>query len=1310
MTINSIKWFILYSLLFFEITIEAQTNSILFTHITTEDGLSQNTVDDIFQDSRGFLWISTWNGLNVYDGYKFTKYFKSDNPESGLSSNVTHCCVEDKFGNIWIGTDKGISYYNINTSKFEHYSVLNNKLSSNNVLSLLIDSLGRMWIGHEKTGIDIATITETGILTVIKHFDMQTKPVSIANNAVFKFQVFDRESIWACTGNGLTRINKDFTDYENITPEKYSYIPFQSSRVYDLKFIDNFYWIATTNGLLKVNFNTKEAELYRTENSETHKLPHNQIKAIIQQNNNLLIGTRNGIAVLDLKTDEIYSYQKSSHLNNSLNCNFISCLFIDNQSNVWIGTEKGGMNKYNENQINFEYYIHNPLNSNSLNDNLVNSIIETDKWLIMSTDEGGVNVLNKSNKQFLHFTENNSSISDNTVSSLYLDSSNVLWLGTWGKGINKIHLKDIEKGNFNQIQKSTALRNCSTGKYISSITSDQYGNIWLGGYDGLCKIKPDQSIVEFSNTGIHKIGKMLFHTRNQLWLATQEGIVVLRDKDHKEIDTAHYEIFRYNSDTIENNTINGQYFISMNTDHEGNIWVGSYDNGVNKVIINPETALPDSFVHYSTNDGLPNNTIYSIEEDNSFNLWFSTDYGISKLNVSENQLVNFFTNDGLLSNQFQWTSSLKNEDGKLYFGSLKGVIAFYPDEVKERTAQLNIQLTEFKILGKTVYPSSENSPLKKHINKTDEITLKYAQNTFSFEFVTVNFYNSELYDYRYLLEGADKAWNDVENDLSAHYTKVEPGNYVFRVQFYELTNPSNISEKKVSILIKPPFYRTLGFKFGVVLISVLLILFVYKQRIKVYKRRNALLERKVKNRTFELEERNQQILEQNIEIKIQSEEILSKNEEINAQKDLLEDQKNKIELAYKELSNYKNQLEELVQERTRELIIAKDRAEESDRLKTSFLENLSHEIRTPLNAIIGFTNLSFNEDVNKDERIYFKNIVESSSNSLLDLITDILEISNLESGSLKLNKSKCFLEDIIAESKQIFNREILKFKKVTTENLKFTTPITDETSKLIFYSDYKRINQILAILINNAIKFTSEGQIELAANLVENKLLISIKDTGIGISEKNHKLIFERFRKADNDKNVMYRGAGIGLAIASKLSKLLGGEIWVESEYGKGAKFTFSLDYVPLKENTNLNKQSESATIKVDIPDLSGKIVIVAEDDNTNMAYLNRILIPTKAEILQATDGKEAVKLSNTHSVYLILMDIKMPEMSGYEALVQIKSKHPEIIVIAQTAYTLDEDLTKINTAGFDGYLSKPIAPSSLYITINHVIRRNGYS
>ncbi|RLD73557.1 MAG: hypothetical protein DRJ10_17705 [Bacteroidetes bacterium] len=291
------------------------------------------------------------------------------------------------------------------------------------------------------------------------------------------------------------------------------------------------------------------------------------------------------------------------------------------------------------------------------------------------------------------------------------------------------------------------------------------------------------------------------------------------------------------------------------------------------------------------------------------------------------------------------------------------------------------------------------------------------------------------------------------------------------------------------------------------------------------------------------------------ELKKAEENIQLQKEEIILQFDEIEAQRDKVEEQNVELEKHKNHLEELVEARTRQLLIAKEKAEESDRLKSAFITNMSHEIRTPLNAIVGFSQLLANTDSSKEKTTEFSNIISENSNSLVHLIDDIIDLSKIEAGKLAINKSACDIKSIFNDIYTVYHEKI----KTGYTNLSFRlkSPLLNE--KLIVHTDKNRLKQVLVNLLDNALKFTEKGQVEFGYSLQENNIQIFVKDTGIGIEKSKHKVIFDRFMKIDDDKMKLYRGTGLGLSISKAIVTDLGGEIWVKSESGKGSDFYFTL-------------------------------------------------------------------------------------------------------------------------------------------------------
>jgi PAS domain S-box-containing protein len=365
-----------------------------------------------------------------------------------------------------------------------------------------------------------------------------------------------------------------------------------------------------------------------------------------------------------------------------------------------------------------------------------------------------------------------------------------------------------------------------------------------------------------------------------------------------------------------------------------------------------------------------------------------------------------------------------------------------------------------------------------------------------------------------------------------------------------------------------------------------------------------------------------------------------------------------------------------------ELIIAKARAEESDKLKSTFLANISHEIRTPMNAIMGFSGFLSEPGLSHDKLEDYVQIINASSQQLLSVISDILDIASIEAGQITIDSE---LVDINKLMNELFvtYKNLVELKKI---DLRYSS---DRPNDLILVkTDGNRIRQVLCNLLNNAIKFTKEGNIEFGYKIIENFIEFYVKDTGIGILPENHEIIFQRFRKAGSEGQV-YGGNGLGLSISKALVQKLGGIITVDSELGTGSTFNFVIPYRKEKEN-NVSSVLTDRTNRV--INWNKKTILIVEDEIYNHAYIEELLSTTKVKMVHAWDGREAVEqVTKQADISLVLMDIKMPVMDGWEATRLIKQIRPKLPVIAQTAYALGESKSQALEAGFDNYISKPI-------------------
>ena len=385
------------------------------------------------------------------------------------------------------------------------------------------------------------------------------------------------------------------------------------------------------------------------------------------------------------------------------------------------------------------------------------------------------------------------------------------------------------------------------------------------------------------------------------------------------------------------------------------------------------------------------------------------------------------------------------------------------------------------------------------------------------------------------------------------------------------------------------------------------------------------------------------------------------------------------------------------------LLDAKEKAEETDRLKSAFLSNMSHEIRTPMNAIVGFSQLLVNSTLSEEKKQVFIEQINLNSDSLLQLIEDIIYVSKIEAGKIEIKKSMCLMNSLLDELHTSF---IEHKRRMGKDHLELVVQKAIDNPNFSMLTDFQRFKQILTNLIGNAIKFTETGSVSFGYEQKdENTLLFFVKDTGLGINNEKIKHVFDRFTKVSASKTKLYGGTGLGLSITQHLVERLGGKIWVESEENKGSVFYFTTpyqgDYMESKlKPVDKNKNTDMS--------LENRNILIAEDEHMNYFFLQEALLPTGAKIEWAKNGQEAVNFVENNSDFdVVLMDMKMPIMDGYEATAQIKKMKPTLPVIAQTAYAMPEEQEKGFKAGCDSYLSKPVDPEILISTIQkHLLNK----
>jgi signal transduction histidine kinase/ligand-binding sensor domain-containing protein/CheY-like chemotaxis protein len=1266
--VNKILLFFLNFLFFSYVTLSAQSQQLQelrFRHISSQHGLSNNIVNCIAQDHKGFIWIGTMEGLNRYDGNNITVFKRILNDSASLADNMIFDIYIDHFDDVWIGTQYGICLYNSDLENFKTFIPDPSRIS--------VNAANRVTGMQETSSNELIVAVEQGTLFKYDREAGEFKPYTENFQSIKDFIIDKDGYCWMGGAQGLFKY--DLNSHETIHYNKF----IDKSDEYSFGEINALFeegdtiWIGTIKG--RIFFLSKST-------NEIKALKHNfdftyYIYDIFKDSRGLFyILSTDGLYVYNKESDNYISYKYEQNNPSGLSRVGTTTIFEDFQSNLWIGSYQGGVNLVVRGK---EFYNYNEFSKTITLDIVnVNSIMEDSQGKIwIGSFDNGINVVDlKTNKRMVYRNNENdpNSLGYGSVFSIFEDSRQNVWVGTY--------LGYLQK--FNPVTNNFQSYPFENGKGLDvrSIHEDGDGMLWIISHgNGMSRFDPatghykhfrrDETNLNGSIPDDWAFQLIQDHT-GYFWIATPSGLSRFERKTETFTNFYHLE---KDTNSLCNNFINVLF-----EDSNNNLWVGT------KFGLSQFDRRHNRFINFYEEDGLPSNQIKAILENRPGELWISTGNGLSRMRYSVSEadgnigvkFRNYNESDNLQDIFFWDRSACRTSDGRLIFGCERGIVVFAPDNITENQRIPDVFITSFELYNKRVIPGEPGSVLKVQIDQTKEIKLRHNQNFFSFSFLAINYISNENNQYRYMLEGFDADWVEAGNEHKAAYTNVGPGKYEFRVIASNNDGYWNNEGASVKITITPPITATWWFRILMGILIVTCIIYISRRRVTILRRQNVLLESKVEERVTELSDLNLKIKQQN---------------------ELLEKQKSDVEKAYEELTRYRNKLEDLVEERTKELIIAKDKAEESDKLKSSFLANLSHEIRTPLNSIIGFSGLIADSKTSAKERLSFKSIIEGSNNMLLSLINDIIDFSKMESGHLDIILKEVILDSIFEDIQKIFNLEINKLTHLIEKDLEFRINISENSKGLILVTDEVRLKQLLSILINNAIKFTQKGFVEVGCSLLANSLLrFYVKDTGIGIEKQFHSVIFERFRKIEED-NHLYRGAGIGLSIAKELVKLLGGTIEVDSSPGVGTTFSFN---IPVKSKEVKKLKSTAARPANEIPDFSGRKILIAEDDFSSYIYLEKLLCKTNATIIHAVNGKEAISLYEQNpDLSMIFLDIKMPEVNGFEALEALKQRQINIPVFAQTAYAFSDEVKKIKESGFSEYISKPIHPDELFRIIS---------
>jgi len=794
---SSVRIRVFFAIVFFSLALSKSFGqNLTFRQLTVENGLSQNAVMSITQDKLGFMWFGTRYGLNRYDGIHFKTYKTIPGNTASIPDNIINALLTDKEGTVWIGTLAGLCRYNNETDLFEHITLMPGV--NPYVACLYEDAQQQLWVGTNY-GLFKLTNKKTN------HFELAFPEIALLHtksNMVRCIYKTAERVLWAGTSTGLVSIdhNGQYRIYHNDLKRPNSISADFITCIAEDK--QKRLWVGTQfNGL---NIMNPGGTFTRYKQNGGTLMNDNIRKILPAKDGSLWIGTQDGISIIDPVTLKTIVYRHDPEKSSSISNNSVHTLFQDNCGTVWIGTYHGGINFLYSYTTPFYVYQNNRLPS-SISSNVISSVTEDkDHNLWIGTEGGGLNYFNRQDGNFFSYKNNTAapgSISSNLIKVVYKDHADRLWIGTsYGNGLNLYN--NVSK-TFQHIALTKQPKDYGNFDEILALQQTQDGTLWVGAQSGLTTLRANATgqypnktdTCELNNRLPNKNIHVLFEdSKHNLWIGSSAGLFVFNPATSNLIVYTKKE---GNKDSLQADAIN-----CITEDHKGNIWIGTFYGGVSRF-----DHSSKHFVTYTDKEGLPNNNILGILEDNDGVLWLSTDNGLARFNTQDQNIKTYTTSDGLAGNKFNNNSFFKDSRGQLYFGGNNGLSAFYPSNLQTNTFIAPIRFTSLELFGNTVGIHDKNNLLDKDINFTPKLVFKYDQSNFTIHWAMLNFIKPEKNRYSYLLEGFEKQWNNTSNP-SVTYTNIPAGQYTLLVKAANNDGIWTTEPVRLSITILPPIWKT----------------------------------------------------------------------------------------------------------------------------------------------------------------------------------------------------------------------------------------------------------------------------------------------------------------------------------------------------------------------------------------------------------------------------------------------------------------------------------------------------------------------
>jgi signal transduction histidine kinase/ligand-binding sensor domain-containing protein/DNA-binding response OmpR family regulator len=1227
----------------------AQNDLYKFSHLDITNGLSDNHINCLYKDEKGFMWFGTNSGLNRYDGYKFRVFKHDANNPNSLGENYILRINEGPEKKLWIFTHGAISIYDPTTEKFSdkiaielaHYHV-----TTTDITLIKEDSEGDFWFLTNDKG--LYYYNKQNNRTVF-YSSSKNSLAKLHSNFVKDITCDGQNNMWLVYSDGVM-------DQLNFNTNKIGNRYQGLSKANDYK-AKNYKIMMSNNGNLLVYSSAEPIGIYcynSQQNSLTHftkdaikvKLNSNIINSIVQAGDNKLwIGTdHGGINIVDLKTYKVTYVLSKEDDPKSLSGNSIT-LFKDNSGIIWAGTFKQGINYYHRGIMQFPLFRHFSTDPNSLPYEDVNRFAEDANGnLWIGTNGGGLIYYNRSTgnyKQYKYNPLDPNSLSNDIIVSLCIDHENKLWIGTYFGGLDCFDGKNFIHHRHNDKMAGSILDD-----RVYTIMEDDENNLWVGTFTGLNIYDRKSKSFKRPNYSMSfdYISAIYKDKQKNIWIGTDKGINEIVNKTNK-IKRYFYQPKSLNS--LIANDVN-----TITQDSRGLIWVGTND-GLS--ILNTQT---NSFLNLDKRISFSSNNVSNILEDKRGQIWVSTNYCLASIQVSKKgkgydfQVNNYNETDGLQARDFNLYAALKMQSGELIFGGAHGFNLFDPGKINTFKPKQNLVFTDFQLFNKSVAVGDSIKGkviLTKSISEIGAITLNHNANVFAIEFSACDYFNPGKVKYQYMLEGFNKGWITAPNDdRKAIYTNLDAGDYTFKVSAHDANNPVGDSLITLKITVLPPFWETPLAYITYFLVALSLLFYLRHRGIIKLKRQ------------FDLKQE-----------KMEEERKIANERE------------------------------------------AARRMHQLDLMKIKFFTNISHEFRTPLSLILSPIDELIKTVDKPDQQHHLLMIKRNGKrllnlvNQLLDFRK--MEYNELKL-CLKQGDIIAFIKEISSSFIDVAHQKQIQYL-FESELCSLTTNFDHDKMERILFNLLSNSFKFTPSGGHISVMLNLSGPDEFAKE--QKTLEIKVIDTGIGILKENQEKVFERFFQDNIPENLLNQGSGIGLSITKEFIKMHGGTIKIESEPDYGTCFIIKIPVVEQigEEIIDIPLQEEpSYRVLKNADETAGstkKPTVLLVEDNDDLRFYLKDNLKNSFHIIEAANGKEGWQKALALHPKLIVSDISMPEMNGLELCKKIRgdNRTVQIPIILLTALTTEHDQLAGLDSGANDYIVKPFNFEILLTKIHNLLR-----